>query len=183
MTATILAAAALALSVISLWIAGRREQRRFLRDTNLSVMIEFMQASFDGSIQLAWKHRNGADASPDYLAGLTEQWETAASNKLRALTKLRLTAPRGVIRAAHELHEYEQKFHEIVFDESKPNIGHDEYKEMKKVQNEMREALIAAARTGLRVSRPHWIGHTHGKAGIVNRPALDSGASATPEAT
>jgi hypothetical protein len=96
---------------------------------------------------------------------------------------LRLTAPREVIRAAYALHDYEQKFHGIVFDESEPNIGHDKYKEKKEEQNGMREALIVAARAGLRVSRPHWIGYTHSKAGVVNSPALDSGAPATLETT
>jgi hypothetical protein len=177
LTATILASSALALSFISIWISGRREQRKFLRDTNLAVLIDFMQASFNGSIQLTWKQRNSAAPDPEYFAKLKEQWEAAASEKLLALTKLRLTASRKVIAAAYALQAYEQEFHTIVFDESKPNIDYDEYNIRKEEQNKKREALIVAARTSLRVSKSHPIGHTRGIAGIVNRPARDSGAS------
>jgi hypothetical protein len=183
LTATILAAAALALSIISLWIAGRREQRKFLRDTNLAVLIDFLQASFDGSIALAWKQRNSPDPShgPDYFARLEEQWETAASKKLRALTKLRLTAPAEVIEAANALHAYEQEFHRIIFDQSKPNIDHNEYKIRKEEQNDRREVLIAAARKCIKVTNSHWLGYAGGNHGAVVRPSRDPGVSATLE--
>lgn len=181
MSATILSAIALAVSAISLWIAGRREQRKFLRDTNLAVLIDFLQASFDGSIQLAWSHRNGAIPNPDYLAKLRQQWETAASTKLRALTKLRLTAPEEVIAAARALHEHEQKFHKIVLDESEPNIDKTEYSSLKIEQNDLRDALVTAARKSLHVPRSQPIGYMGGRVGVVNRPVLDSAASAKPE--
>lgn len=181
--AAIFSAVALALSAISLWIAGRREQRKFLRDTNLAVLIDFLQGSFDGSIQVAWNHRNNTNPNPDYLATLRQQWETAAAKKLRALTKLRLTAPDEVIAAAHTLHEYEQKFHGIVLDESKPNIGESEYRTQKTEQNNLRDVLVTAARKSLHVPKSQSIGYRGGRVGIVNRPALDSGAWAKPEST
>jgi hypothetical protein len=174
---------AVVVSIISLWIAGRREQRKFLRDTNLAVLIDFLQASFDGSIQLAWNHRNDANPNPEYLAKLRQQWETAVSKKLRALTMLRLTAPDEVVAAAHALHEYEQEFHGIVLDESKPNIGGNEYKARKIEQNDLRDAIVAAARRSLHVPKSQPIGWRGGRVGVVNRPALDSGASAEPEDT
>lgn len=183
MTATIFSAVALAVSAISLWIAGRREQRKFLRDTNLSVLADFLQGSFDGSIQLTWNHRNNANPDSDYLAKLNQQWETAASNKLRALAKLRLTAPDEVIAAAYALHEYEQKFHEIVHNYSNPNIDQNEYSRRKIEQNDLRDSLVAAARKALHVPKSQPIGYTAGRVGVVNRPALDSVASAKPEAT
>jgi hypothetical protein len=183
LTATIFSAVALAVSAISLWIAGRREQRKFLRDTNLAVLIDFLQASFDGSIQLAWNHRNNTNPNPGYLAKLRQQREEAASKKLRALTKLRLTAPDQVIAAAQALHEYEQNFHRIVLDESKPNIGESEYRTQKTEQNNLRDALVTAARKSLHVPKSQPIEYTGGLVGTVNRPALDSGASANPEGT
>lgn len=184
MAATIiLSIAALVFSVFSLWVAQRQVQQKFLRDTNLAVLIDFLQGSFDGSIQLAWNHRNNTNPNPDYLTKLGQQWETAASNKLRALTKLRLTAPDEVIAAAHALHEYEQEFHGIVLDESNPNIDEDEYRTRKIKQNSLRDALVTEARRSLRVPKSQPIGYTAGRAGIVNRPALDSGASAKPEST
>jgi hypothetical protein len=183
LTATIFSAVAVVVSIISLWIAGRREQRKFLRDTNLAVLIDFLQASFDGSIQLAWNHRNDANPSSEYLAKLRQQWETAVSNKLRALTKLRLTAPDEVVAAAYALHEYEHKFHAIVLDESKPNLDENEYKTRKIEQNDLRDAVVTAARKSLNVPKSQPIGWTGGRVGVVNRPALDSGASAKPEHT
>lgn len=183
MTATIFSAVALAVSAISLWIAGRREQRKFLRDTNLAVLIDFLQASFDGSIQLAWNHRNNTNQNPDYLTKLRQQWDAAVSNKLRALTKLRLTAPDEVIAAAYALQEYEQNFHGIVLDESKQNIDENEYRTRKTEQNDLRDALVTAARKTLHVPKSQPIGYTGGRIGVVNRPALDSGASAKPEST
>jgi hypothetical protein len=181
LAATIFSAVALGISIISVWIAGRREQRKFLRDTNLAVLIDFLQASFDGSIQLAWNHRNSTNPSSDYLTALRQQWETATSSKLRALTKLRLTAPDEVIAAAYALHEYEQKFHGIVLDESKPNIKETEYRTRKNEQNALRDALVDSARESLHVPKSQPIGYTGGRVGVVNRPVLGSSASAKSE--
>lgn len=146
----IAAVVALLVSWLTLWVAGKREDRKWIRDQALAQLNGFIRGSFDGHIQEAWGARRGSACSGTDVSAFKERDDELDRKKLEALTLLRLTASWDEIVTAERLFRYERLFRGFAYTAEPGSEGAEEkYQSAKRLQNEMRDDFLNAARKGL----------------------------------
>ena len=116
------AAVAAALAGLNLFVSGRHERTRWIRETLVEVYVGFLAISAERSdiaIMAIRSQRAGKDARE--LAELREQSDSAHDRHLDLLTRLRLLASAPVIRAAQDLHECDDALLTVAFGPESPS--------------------------------------------------------------
>jgi hypothetical protein len=83
---------------LSLYVSGRREHRRWLRDSLVDTYLEYLTASFDAPGMRAFRARLKGGEMPD-LGEHRRQAAEARGQQTATLTKLRMIAPPNVVTA------------------------------------------------------------------------------------
>jgi hypothetical protein len=110
--ATLAAAVAAAiLSGVSLFLSGRREDRRWKREVLVDTMVSLFDASFNS---LDTATLDAREAGED-LEWHRDRCLSAHAVELQALTRLRFLAKPEVVERAFELHNIEDELYEAVF--------------------------------------------------------------------
>jgi hypothetical protein len=94
----------------TLYIAGRREERRWRRDATVDALVVLLDASFAGAGQGALDASRGGEDLRTYRAANDEAHQT----QLGALTRLRLIADSPVVQTADRLHHADRKVRDAV---------------------------------------------------------------------
>jgi hypothetical protein len=153
--AAVAALAAAALSGLTLYVAGRRETRKWLRETLVEALTQFLDASFERPgrhIYQSLRTEPAIDIKPD---DYRKQSDNASDVQKVALTKIRLLASRPVVQAAETLHKIENETAALVFDYGSTESD-SEWAQLRAARRAAREALISEARNvlGLDESAP-----------------------------
>lgn len=86
----------------TLYLTGRREHRKWLRDALIEAYVDYLEASFSGSPAQALELRASNDEAG--LAERAAKSKEARDRQMLSLTRLRLIAAPAVIEAAEQLH-------------------------------------------------------------------------------
>jgi hypothetical protein len=154
--AAVAALGAAVFSGLTLLITGRRETRKWLRESLLEAQVEFLDASFRyPARQLhALIGDLPSDAVVSQTMDLSSYWadyKTAHEAQNDALTRLRLLAGDAVVRAAENLHDIDEHISlRLMGDE--PYLGLAAFNELRRNQRTAREEFIKAARVGVNLS-------------------------------
>lgn len=147
---------AVIVSVLALFLAGRREDKRWKREVLVETMVSFFDASFAYVDRAAFRAaRDGQD-----LDWYKDRALDAHATQLRALTRLRFLARRRVLKRAFELHDVEDDLFVHVFKE-KPN--EQRFEELETERSEARTKLYNASRRNLGLWNTSNIGPTGGR--------------------
>jgi len=134
-------------SGLNLYLTGRRETRRWLRESLLDTVVEFLDSSFSQPGREIWE-KLSEDAESPHVAALLEQSRSNHFRQNNALTRIRLLAPRELVRSAESLHRADDRILDAVVGvESLPSTS--EVVEMRNEQRVARERLITEARKPL----------------------------------
>lgn len=95
------AATAAILAGVNLWYTGRREERRWRRDSLVDTIVSFLDGSFKLPGNMAYNHL-AVGGDPTEIKAQSEQGFLECAN---ALTRLRVLASPDVVQRAHELHD------------------------------------------------------------------------------
>lgn len=143
------AIAAAVFSGLNLYLSGRRETRKWLRESILDALTQFLNASFMRPSSRARKLIVDA-ASSDDLARFKQRAEEAHRAQNDALTKLRLLATRPVVQAAEKLHIADEAVVQAVLGSAGP-VPEPEWRRARAQQKAARELLIDEARKMLQL--------------------------------
>ncbi|MFD6393059.1 hypothetical protein ACWF9G_02465 [Nocardia sp. NPDC055029] len=135
------------LSFGTLYVTGRREHRRWFRESLVDAYVEYLEASFSGSAARTLELRAVGDA-----AGVVDQKEKAEEGRSRAmasLSRLRLIAPREVVVAAEKLHLADMDVMAAAFNGSVP--PDDTWRAARQRQQQHRDRFIGEVRKSLGV--------------------------------
>ncbi|CAM4503569.1 hypothetical protein NONI108955_37265 [Nocardia ninae] len=138
------------LSFGTLYVTGRREHRRWLRDSLVEAYVEYVEASFATRSPRTLELR----AADDH-AGLVEQKESsdaACRRAMTSLTRLRLIAPREVVAAAEQLHFADVDAMTVAFNGPVP--PDETWHVARRHQQECRDRFIGEVRKSLGVGKP-----------------------------
>jgi hypothetical protein len=147
--ATLIAAVSAAvLSGLSLFFAGRRENRRWKREVLTETMVSLFDASFASIDDAAYQARQAGED----LTQHKERALDARAAELRALTRLRFLARPRVVERAVQLQKAEHVIYDAVFKEAVPP---DDGEWNRRVQSRRiaRNKLFDAARRNLGLRR------------------------------
>ncbi|MEV0539260.1 hypothetical protein [Nocardia salmonicida] len=137
------------LSCGTLYVTGRREQQRWLRESLIEAYVEYLEASFAGRPAKTLEARLENDETG--ISGQRENSETARRRAMASLTRLRLIAPRKVIEAAENLHLADVEAMAVAF---KGPLPPDEtWHAARKHQLACRDTFIDAVRRSLRTGK------------------------------
>jgi hypothetical protein len=153
LTSSLSAAAATlaaALAAVNLYVLGRRERHRWIREILLGEYAAYLNASF-GATSTAKTYVNTAadDAKPETQSAADSQIKEFHDQQMGILTRLRLLAPADVVAAAEDVHRAD---HDAVIllgpdgSATKPQI-----KAALENAHAQRENLIRAARESMQV--------------------------------
>jgi hypothetical protein len=116
------AAIAAILAGLNLFVSGRHERTKWIRETLVEVYVDFLAISAERSdiaIRAVRSRRAGKEQGA--LTELREQSDSAHGRHLDLLTRLRLLAIAQVIRAAQELHECDDALSKLAFGSVSPS--------------------------------------------------------------
>ncbi|MGW4533536.1 hypothetical protein ACWEOI_21555 [Nocardia sp. NPDC004340] len=146
------ASLAATLAGITLYISGRRENRKWLRESLIDAYVDYLDASFrSGGAYARIARVEGHDAS--LFAELRTRTDVAYDAQGVVLTRLRLIAPRSVVSAAEELHLADYGVRRATFDRPQPPTDDDEWIAARNEQHRSRENFIRVARQSLRLGQ------------------------------
>jgi len=132
---------------LTLYVSGRREHRRWIRDSLVESYVNYLTASFDGPGRRALGARRQADEAAD-LDEYRRQAAEAHGRQTAALTRLRMIAPPTVVAAAEALHEADHAVVDAALDES-GLPAEDAWKQLRTMQWSARSAFVDQARRSL----------------------------------
>lgn len=141
---------------ISLYVSGRREHLRWLRDSLVVSYEECLTASFDAPGRRAFEARLRGDA--DALGEYRQQAAAAHGRQTATLTRLRMIAPADVVVAAEELHEADHAVVDVALETSSA-VDEGAFAQLRSKQWEARSAFVAQVRRSLGLSQGAPIGH------------------------
>ena len=165
------AAIAVIVSGVALVLTGRREHRKWLRDSLMDAYVDFLGASFNRGSGRARRLRLSNQA-PDAraLRSLQERASGVHADSNESLTRLRLIAPASVVKAAEQLHTADDdRWYAAA--EATPVPNEDEWRRLQARQNEARERFLNEARHSIRLDRAAAITPYHGP---YESPLFDS---------
>ncbi|MGY1751550.1 hypothetical protein [Blastococcus sp. SYSU D01042] len=151
-------------SGLTVYLTGRRETRKWLRESLLEAQVQFLDASFDhpshelydylAEFPAAWAVGEEIDVTR-YVA----QYGKAHESQNDALTRIRLLADESAVRAAEELHWVDKEMTQRLLEEDGLPRG-EEFREMRMEQKQARERFIRAARQAVNLPAGAPIRHT-----------------------
>ncbi|WP_330183196.1 hypothetical protein OHB26_05805 [Nocardia sp. NBC_01503] len=142
----IAATVAAVLAGLNLYLSGRREQRKWIREALIDAYVQYLGASFRGGSRKLRGLRS-AGAASDILEQARQKLEEAHTLQNENLTRLRLIAPENVVRAAEALHTADHLAWDVA---SSPDQSNDsEWRRSREAQREARHRFINEARRSL----------------------------------
>lgn len=155
--AAVATCAAAVFSALSLIVAGRREQRKWRRDSLVEALVDFIGGSFAGGGQRVLDARRRGEP----LDGHRASTEAAHGRQTESLTRLRLIAPAAVVVAAERLHEADHAVHDAALDGPVEDPEPDRWARLRQDQARARESLLDSARRSLREGAGPPVRHRH----------------------
>ena len=150
-------------SGLTLYASGRREHRRWMRDSLIDTYVRFLGASFENTAQgRAEAARRQAD-NPEAVERYRVQAVGIHDLQTEMLIKLRMIAPSGVVRAAEALHEADHVVTRAALGVS--GIGKNDWEQVRSRQRSAREVFVGQGRRSLGFGRGTPIAHSHGAPG------------------
>ena len=142
------AAATLAavLAAVTLYATGRRETRKWLRDSLLEHYVQFLTSSFSSAGDRGYRARLHGDAAK--LRPIADRARQAYRDGTDTLTHLRILAPRDVVSAAEQLHLLDARVSAAALG-SDPLPDAEAWNEMRRAQRAARAAMLAEIRKSL----------------------------------
>ena len=152
------AAVAAVLSGLNLYLSGRRDRGKWLRETTVDALAAFLEASFAHNAACVGRARPSVALSASDLQALRGAVVEAHDRQTGTLTRLRLLAPPAVVSAAEALHEAEHDkadacFLGLISDEDLATLLRD--------GRAARERFLTAARGSLGLTEAAAITHRH----------------------
>lgn len=142
--AAVAASLAAVLSGFSLWIGGRREERRWRRDAIVDTLVLLLDSSFASPGDVLMRKRKAGTLS-DEDRHLAAQAHTAG---ISALTRLRVIASPAVVEEAEHLHMADDTGSDMVLEH--PDIPDDlAWSRMVEERRRRRDRLLHASRKEL----------------------------------
>jgi hypothetical protein len=138
------AIAAAVFSGLTLHLSGKRETRKWIRESLLDALTQCLDASFMRPSRRVYLLLSDPAFSGD-LASYRRRAEEAHRSQNDALTKIRLLASRSVVQAAEGLHRADEAVVEAVLSDGRPAPEH-EWERLRAKQKIARELLISEAR-------------------------------------
>jgi hypothetical protein len=148
------AAAGLAavLAALNLYISGRRERHRWIRETLVEAYVTYLKTSFNTSQKTqAWRGAAVSNADRDQLVTVRDEIKDLHELQMDTLTRLRLLAPLEVVQAAARVHVADHNIVNLAFD-SEIQASKLQIEEARQNGHRQRQALIRAARKSMKVS-------------------------------
>jgi hypothetical protein len=145
----IAATLAAVLSCGTLYLTGRREHRRWLRDSLVEAYVEYVEASFAGRPARTLELRAAQDDAG--VADQKEKSDEARERAMASLTRLRLIAPNDVVAAAEKLYFADVDAIAVAFNGPVP--PDDTWRAARQHQRECRDRFIGEVRKSLGVAR------------------------------
>jgi hypothetical protein len=145
------ATAAAILAGLNLVVAGRREDRRWARETATEAFVAYMDASFKAgaacreAVALRGTPRN------DELDELRRRIAVAHDTQMHHLTRLRLLSTAEVVAAAIQLHEGGHKVEDLSFGDAADDGKLEAAREQLRVA---RSRMVTASREAIRLPDP-----------------------------
>ncbi len=136
------------LVAVNLYVSGRREHNRWVRDVLVDVFVTFLNAGFDGNgacSRLIEARRLGAEEKV-----LTHRDSIAAAHKTETemLTKMRLLTSPAVIEAAMRLHVATHDYVDLVDGKSSDPSREEQGETQARVWH-VRRSFLAVAKTAI----------------------------------
>ncbi|MFF0631298.1 hypothetical protein ACFYTS_02225 [Nocardia sp. NPDC004151] len=146
------ASIAAVLAGITLYISGRRENRKWLRESLIDAYVGYLDASFgSGGAYARIARVEGHDAS--MFTEMRTRTNDAYDAQAVVLTRLRLIAPRSVVSAAEALHLADYGVMHATFDRQQPPTDDDAWIAARDEQHRAREHFIRVTRQSLRLGQ------------------------------
>jgi hypothetical protein len=145
------AIAAALFSGLTLYLSGRRETRKWIRESVLGALVQLLDASFMRPSSRARRLLLDPTSNGN-LAQFKQRAEEAHRAQNDALTKLRLLAARPVVQAAEKLHSADEAVVETVLGDGGP-APEPEWRSARAQQKIAREQLINEARKMLQLNK------------------------------
>jgi hypothetical protein len=152
----IAATIAVVLAGFSLYVSGRREHLRWIRESLVASYEDYLTASFDAPGLRGLQARQRGDAG-EALDPYRRQVADAHSNQTAALTRLRMIAPSDVVAAAETLHEADHAVTAVLDATDIPDA--DTWAELRAQQWDARSAFVNQVRRSLGLGASAPIGH------------------------
>jgi len=135
------AALAAALAALNLYYSGRRERQRWVRETVVDLLVQYLEASFTAS--------RGADryrgpTSDDARAAAQHTIDGAHDVQDGVLTKLRLFTSGAMVDAAFALHAADHQYVNVVT--ATPACTDDELRRVREHLWQVRHQFVAAGK-------------------------------------
>jgi hypothetical protein len=142
--AAVAASLAAVLSGVSLWLGGRREERRWRREALVDTLVQFLDSSFASPGDVLMRKRlAGTLSDEDHRSA-----EQAHLIGISALTRLRVTASAAVVEQAERLHMADDTGSDMVLVNTELP-GDDEWNQMVRERRGLRDLLLSASRSEL----------------------------------
>jgi hypothetical protein len=142
---------AAALAAINLYVLGRRERHRWLRETLIDEYAAYLNASFSATSE-AKKYADIAleEADSEPRKAVDREVKNLHDQQMDILTRLRLLAPAEAVNAAAEVHQAD---HAVVrlLSSSDGSPSESQLKAARQNAHARREGLIRAARESMKV--------------------------------
>jgi hypothetical protein len=106
------------LSAVTLFTSGDREHRKWIRESALTTLVEFLDASFEHNGAAARLCRDRSALTDAAVHELGASAIAAHARETYALTRVRLLLPRPVVTAAESLHTAEHVLSDLAFIEA-----------------------------------------------------------------
>jgi len=139
LVAAVASVLAAVLSGVTLWLSGKRENRRWKRDAVLDSVVDFLDASFEApsGYSLAKLRADALDEDD------RQRLEAAHTKMLHALTRLRVLAPPMVVSLAEQVHKAD--FDRLTMVLSR-RVDDELWESIGRLRNECRDDFVAAVR-------------------------------------
>ncbi len=144
------ASVAALLAGLNLVVSGRREDRRWARETATEAFVAFMHASFQTGAACRDAVRLRESGSDDDLGPLKRRIDDAHDAQMVSLTRLRLLSTAEVVVAADRLHDVGDELTTLSLDDG----GEREIEQTRERLREARSQMVVAARQAMRVPDP-----------------------------
>lgn len=168
LVAAVAATLAAVFSGFSLWLGGRREERKWRRDAIIDTLVQLLDSSFASPADvLMGKRRAGALTDEDRRAA-----EEAHELGISALTRLRVIAGTSVVEQAELLHMADDAGSDMVFVDRQLPEDHV-WEDVVRTRRELRDKLLAVSRQdlGLGPARPIHPGRNRSELSTGAKPA------------
>ena len=144
------ATAAAILAGLNLIVSGKREDRRWVRETATEAFVAFMHASFEISWACQKVVTLRGSRRDDELEQFKRRIDDAHDAQMQSLTRLRLLTTAEVVTAAHRLHDVGDEIVAL-------SLGDADVQEIKAARAQLRGArsqMVTASRRAIRVRDP-----------------------------